>query len=155
MLRHNGWIPSFVLFKLDNYLYFRAYYTGSYILLWLFSHWLMPWFLCLWKSCVKFGSWGCYGSKAFPRAPSQQSLAIPRPSNSCARCSHTSSSFYSQYSAEQPYLHLSIIVVLIYTTLYLSLTLRFASCLLKICQRPWVGCCKMRPGLTVAGWFMC
>lgn len=152
MLRYNGWIPSFVLFNeiiACIFVHITLCYFGSLVM------WLMPWFLCLWKSCVKFGSWGCYGSKAFPQAPSQQSLAIPRPSNSCARCSHTSSSFYSQYSAEQPYLHLSIIVVLIYTTLYLSLTLRFASCLLKICQRPWVGCCKMRPGLTVAGWFMC
>lgn len=76
-------------------------------------------------------------------------------SNSCARYSHTSSSFYSQYSAEQPYLHLSIMVVLIYIALYISLTSLFVACLLKICQRPWAGLCKMRPELSIAGLFMC
>lgn len=52
-------------------------------------------------------------------------------SNSWARYSHTSPSFSSQYSTEQPYLHLSITAVLIYFPVSLSLCL-MGACSLKI-----------------------
>lgn len=87
-------------------------------------------------------------SKSFLAAELSNSHQL---SNSCARWSHACSSFYSQNSAEQPYLHLSIMVVLIYIALYISLTSLFVAGLLKICQCPWVGLCKMRPEFRLQG----